>query len=423
MNTNIDTLLDDELNNGETTLTVDEQTRAIKYEGSLLLGIEDDYQADRIYFRIPKIVGDNIDVSAETAQIYVDFKNAYNEPYIIECTDKALQEDGTVKFSWLLTEKVTAAKGKVEFRVCVKNYVDGLLHNEWHSAIFVGEVLKGIDVSSKTPEILVDTTASTYLLIQKISEWEAKLDETYANIAGYTKDEVDTKIEEINNDINAQTAELDQRIDNADEKLKNMVDLDSPQVIAGYKIFDLIKARRINLEGGTADNPNVIFCDGVIETSKGFYITDFGNDYIVLAGGGVKQLPVSTTLFSGSTAIYDPLEEDHLTQDSIKTVSFTYTETTKLGDKIRVYFNGGINYPTCQAGVIECELVSAGTAMSGRGCFTSYLGDHQPLLIGVEVTVTYAQNITLYVNVHALGMATSNDDKACVYMTKVELLS
>ena len=111
----VDTLLDEELNNGYTVLTIDEPTRSIQYDGDLILGVEGDKYAERIYFVAPKIVGDDIDLSASTTRIDVKFTNGYGESYYIQSTDIKAQEDGNVTFSWLLTEKVAVTYGNVPF--------------------------------------------------------------------------------------------------------------------------------------------------------------------------------------------------------------------------------------------------------------------------------------------------------------------
>lgn len=170
----IDTLLDKAINNGDIVLTIDEPTREIRYTGELLLGVEGDCQAEKIYFEAPKTVGNFIDLQAESTLIYVDFKNAEGEPYFIECGDREYHEDtDTVSFSWLLTERVAVEKGTVKFRVCVKTDEDE--PKEWHTSIFTGKILEGINVEGKSPEIVPDETITTYQLIEEIKVLQARL--------------------------------------------------------------------------------------------------------------------------------------------------------------------------------------------------------------------------------------------------------
>lgn len=97
--------------------TVDDDTRLVtvpdKYKK---LGVESDEKAKRIWFRFPKLVGNNgVDLSA--IGVRVNFRNANGDGdiYIVE----DLTTDGDyVTFSWELTRKVTAYKGNVSFVVC-----------------------------------------------------------------------------------------------------------------------------------------------------------------------------------------------------------------------------------------------------------------------------------------------------------------
>lgn len=216
---NLEMLIDNEMNNGELILTVNEMTRELEYNGNLVIGVEGDYKADRVYFISPKIVGDNIDVSASTVQIYIDYKNALNESYITQSTDKAVQTDGTVKFSWVLGANVAAKKGQVKFRVCFKNInTSGELTNEWHTTYTTGEILEGIDVSEKTPEVITDETTTTAAVLARMDEMET----TFNNATGYTKEEINGV------EINGKTlgSDLKAEISAEDIKLRAGEDID-----------------------------------------------------------------------------------------------------------------------------------------------------------------------------------------------------
>lgn len=130
--------------------TVDDDTRMVtvpdKYKK---LGVESDEKAKRIWFRFPKLVGNNgVDLSA--IGVRVNFRNANGEGdiYIVE----DLTTDGDyVTFSWELTRKVTAYKGNVSFVVCaVKSNTDGMTKNEWNTALNKEcEVLEGLEVTEQ----------------------------------------------------------------------------------------------------------------------------------------------------------------------------------------------------------------------------------------------------------------------------------
>ena len=90
---NIDLLLDGELNNGEIVLEIDEYNRAIIYDGDLLLGVKGDYKAEKVIFRSPTILSnrfygnnDEIDLSNDNVKIYINYENANGDVYIHRCT-------------------------------------------------------------------------------------------------------------------------------------------------------------------------------------------------------------------------------------------------------------------------------------------------------------------------------------------------
>ena len=130
--------------------TVDDDTRLVTIpEKYKKLGVESDEKAKRIWFRFPKLVGNNgVDLSA--IGVRVNFRNANGDGdiYIVE----DLTTDGDyVIFSWELTRKVTAYKGNVSFVVCaVKSATDGAIKNEWNTTLNKEcEVLEGLEVSEQ----------------------------------------------------------------------------------------------------------------------------------------------------------------------------------------------------------------------------------------------------------------------------------
>ena len=130
--------------------TVDDDTRLVTVPDNYKkLGVESDEKAKRIWFRFPKLVGNNgVDLSA--IGVRVNFRNANGDGdiYIVE----DLTTDGDyVTFSWELTRKVTAYKGQVSFIVCaVKSATDGTIKNEWNTTLNKEcEVLEGLEVTEQ----------------------------------------------------------------------------------------------------------------------------------------------------------------------------------------------------------------------------------------------------------------------------------
>ena len=130
--------------------TVDDDTRLVTIpEKYKKLGTESDEKAKRVWFRFPKLVGNN-GVDLSTIGVRVNFRNANvdGDVYIVE----DLTTDGDyVIFSWELTRKVTAYKGNVSFVVCaVKSATDGTTKNEWNTTLNKEcKVLEGLEVSEQ----------------------------------------------------------------------------------------------------------------------------------------------------------------------------------------------------------------------------------------------------------------------------------
>ena len=130
--------------------TVDDDTRLVtipdKYKK---LGVESDEKAKRVWFRFPKLVGNNgVDLSA--IGVRINFRNANGDGDIYMVKDVTIDGD-YVTFSWELTRKVTAYKGHVSFVVCaVKSATDGTTKNEWNTTLNKEcEVLEGLEVTEQ----------------------------------------------------------------------------------------------------------------------------------------------------------------------------------------------------------------------------------------------------------------------------------
>ena len=156
---------------------IDPETRTISIPTTYqLLGVESDEKVERIEFQCPKIVGDNIDLSQ--LQIRINYQNAGNEKdqYIV---DDVATDGDNIKFSWLLSRKVTAYRGTVQFIVCaVKVNDDATITNEWNTTLAQAQVLQGLEVDTPEPseeqsdvitqlmQMLQDTSAQAVQAVQ-----------------------------------------------------------------------------------------------------------------------------------------------------------------------------------------------------------------------------------------------------------------
>lgn len=108
--------------------------------GENLLGVENDNEGARKYFRCPKIVGDNIDLTK--SDVYINAQNASGEK---SGKDRYPAQNMTasgdnVTFEWVLERKVTSHKGSVRFAVCVR---EKGTEREWHTTFATGNALEG----------------------------------------------------------------------------------------------------------------------------------------------------------------------------------------------------------------------------------------------------------------------------------------
>lgn len=132
--------------------TVNPESRVITVpESEKIFGVYNDGNTERKHFRCPKIVGDNIDLSA--MHLYINYQNANGQkyPYMVE----DVQTDGDyITFSWLIGPDVVAYKGQVKFILCAKK--DTAL--EWNTTLAEGVVLEGLEatdeVVDRNPDII-----------------------------------------------------------------------------------------------------------------------------------------------------------------------------------------------------------------------------------------------------------------------------
>ena len=207
---NIDLLLDGELNNGEIVLEIDEYNRAIIYDGDLLLGVKGDYKAEKVIFRSPTILSnrlygnnDEIDLSDDNVKIYINYENANGDVYIHRCTKgNIIESDGarTIEFYWELSSNVTLEAGTVRFMVCAKKFDsnNNVITNEWHTAIFSGKVLDALNVDNHTQVTDPDLSTSINDLKYEVDSVKNMINDL--TNGGVTMSAIDSKLTEIKNE-------------------------------------------------------------------------------------------------------------------------------------------------------------------------------------------------------------------------------
>ena len=146
-------------------LMINPETRIINVPDSeKLFGARQDVDAERKYFKCPRIVGDNIDLSEH--HIYVSYvpsrlDGTYNETEEVGgylCEDLTIDGD-YVAFSWLLSGNVFQKAGYIAFAVFAKQADEnGDLKTKWHTSVAVGNVLDtlpdGNQIIERYPDVI-----------------------------------------------------------------------------------------------------------------------------------------------------------------------------------------------------------------------------------------------------------------------------
>lgn len=159
----MDDIIVPELQNVDTTLIIDPDTRTIDAGSDFLLGVETDNDAERVKFQCPKIVGDNLDLSQY--HIYIHYQNAKGEKGKYLCEDI---EDGgeNITFSWLLSQKAVLYKGQTKFLVCAKKTQEETI--VWNTTLASGNVLEGLDVDEEIVQQNDDVIEQILLKLEQI---------------------------------------------------------------------------------------------------------------------------------------------------------------------------------------------------------------------------------------------------------------
>ena len=165
----------------DSRIEIDADTRIIQMmPQDELFGVESDEKSERKYFKVPKNVGNGIDLSK--LQLRINYQNASKIPsgkdmYIVK--DATVYNDEWVYFSWELSRKVTQYKGNIYFIVCaVKADVKGNITNEWNTTLAEGKVLEGFEVETSQEQ---QYQASDYLeqLKQQLLDYSKEIKDTF----------------------------------------------------------------------------------------------------------------------------------------------------------------------------------------------------------------------------------------------------
>ena len=121
-------------------------------------GVEEDKNVERVKFKFPKIVGDNVDLT--TLNLRINFQNASGglDKYVVD--DATETDDGYITFTWVIQDGVTPQSGQISFVVqAVKATEDGTIEKKWSTTLNkIGQVLEGLEVDEtieqENPDII-----------------------------------------------------------------------------------------------------------------------------------------------------------------------------------------------------------------------------------------------------------------------------
>jgi hypothetical protein len=171
----LDEILDtmpDEAEDVHEFLIIDAAARRILVpEAEAIFGVENDREAERKYFRGPRYVGDDLDLADMFLTVYFRNANGDEDGYLVD--DVAVDGDD-ITFSWLLSEKVTAFPGEIQFAVCAARSKDGT-DPDWNTTLASGTVLDGLhadpgDVEEQTSDVVTQLREEMAVQVQRVQD-------------------------------------------------------------------------------------------------------------------------------------------------------------------------------------------------------------------------------------------------------------
>lgn len=259
-------------------LEINDITRMINVPVNLLLGVREDKDVKKLYFKCKKIVEENVDFSKH--QIYVKYINALDksgkrfditDPKICLCGDVTTQGD-YITFSWLMSESVFAKEGFIAFSVLAS---DGE-NTRWNTYPAIGTVLNSVpgglqEVAGKYPDIITQ-------LLNRMSEVE--------KIA--TKEAMQ---EYVNTYLTAHPGEIDETLTDSKKaapadvvgQLKEDLDGLPFDISCGNNLFDITRISKGKIkQDGTIDGDNNSGHTDFIPVTEGDYmfVSKVGENYV-----------------------------------------------------------------------------------------------------------------------------------------------
>ena len=341
----------DTRNTMDNRIEIDADTRIISMmpQGELF-GVESDEKSERKYFKVPKIVGNGVDLSK--LQLRINYQNASKMPsgkdmYIVK--DATVYNDEWVYFSWELSRKVTLYKGSIYFIVCaVKADSNGNITNEWNTTLAEGKVLEGLEVETSQEQ---QSQASDYLeqLKQQLLEYSKEIKDTFPSDYTETVENVknlqsDVKKLDANKITKFYTNNNGDTVlnDSDDGKIQDLIiyGKSEQKQYTGKNLLNYEKWKTVNIKNGTAVYEN----NGVTITAE---LEDAHTDYtsenakILVTVGKTYILSWESEQIEGSRAFIFP---NGMIANSVE---------VKNEKQVKYTVPVGIDYITFRVGVLK----------------------------------------------------------------------
>lgn len=132
-------------------------TREIEIPASeLVLGTEHDDKSECKFFRIPKVIGNDLRVMDCDVRIY--YHTAYcnvEDCYVVK---ELIEQEDCVVFYWEISHKVVSCPGKVQFSVGITKSTDGVIEKAWYTVTATAVVLETLrnDLVPGEPHEMID---------------------------------------------------------------------------------------------------------------------------------------------------------------------------------------------------------------------------------------------------------------------------
>lgn len=366
------------LRTANSELIIDDVSRTIYIPDSeKIFGVESDENTDRKYFRCPRIVGDNIDLSK--LQICINYQNASGENSgrdIYICDDVKADGDD-VTFSWQLSRKVTLYKGTIYFVVCAKkSSSDGNVTNEWNTTLASGRVLEGLEPSFSQSQ---QAEATDYLI---------QLEMMLSNFADAKKEEIESKKQEVISSIPEDYGTLSTDVDRLKEDL--VYGFNDNASYKEHTVDDSLKAI------GTS-SPLVNSCITISEVLRTFFIKTI-KLYVKSSVKDTITIKLLEEPEYGSNAYYETSVE--VEADTNKLVEIEVNKSFFRGNSLNILTESKVSlesgtkamyYYVRNEGTKICEYLKVKKGIFNNNLISSTVGFNNG-------SITYCENIvdTLY---------------------------